>query len=100
MSIAPYPTSSVLSRSLVSIGTLVASVVIGISASGRDYLPPAIPALVGLCAVAGLFAGIAPLKAARRTPTPHSAAGPVLLIAGSVVIIGWACHLFLSALGR
>ena len=99
MNVAPYPTSSVPSRALISAGTLVASVVIGISAAGTDYLPLAIPAFVGLCAVAGIFCGVAALMDARRSPKPRSVGGLALLVAGSGVIIAWACHLFLIVLG-
>jgi hypothetical protein len=100
MNIAAYPASSIPSRALISAGTLVASVVIGISASGTDYLPLAIPAFVGLCAAAGIFAGVAALMAARRSPKPHSVAGPALLAAGSGVLIAWACRLFFIVLSR
>jgi hypothetical protein len=100
MNVAPYPTSSVPSRSLISAGTLVASVVIGISAAGTDYLPLAIPAFVGLCAFAGIVFGLAGLAAARISPEPRSVTGPALLIAGSCGIISWACHLFLMVLAR
>ena len=100
MNIAPYPTSSIPSRALICAGTLVASVVIGISAAGIDYLPLAIPAFVGLCAVGGIFSGVTALMAARRFPKPRSGAGPALLVAGSGVIIAWACHLFLIVLAR
>ena len=100
MNIAPYPNSSVPSRALISAGTLVASVVIGIAAAGTDYLPLAIPAFVGLCAVAGVVAGVAGLVTARRSPKPHSVSGPALLTAGSAVLIGWACYLFFVALAR
>ena len=98
MSIAPHPTSSVLSRSLVSVGALLATVVIGISASGLAYLPPAIPAFVGLSAVAGVIAGIAALISDRRASKPHLVGGPALLIEGSVVIIAWSGRLLLRAL--
>ena len=100
MNVAPYPTSSVPSRALISAGTLVASVVIGISAAGADYLPLAIPAFVGLCAVAGIVFGLVGLVAARSSPKTRSVTGPALLIAGSSGIIAWAGHLFLIVLGR
>jgi hypothetical protein len=100
MSIVAYPTEAVLSRSLISVGTLMASVVIGISSGGVDYLPLAVPAFTGLCAVVGLFAGVVAVLASRRSPAPHSVTGPVLRAAGSGVIIGWTCRLFLVVLAR
>ena len=100
MSIAPYPTSSVLSRSLVSVGTLAATFAIGIAASGTGYVGLAIPAIMGLCAVVALYAAATAFIAARRSGTPLSLAGPALLAAGSVVFIGWAGRVFLIALGH
>jgi hypothetical protein len=100
MSIVPYPTSSVLSRSLVSVGTLLASFVIGMAASGTGYVALAIPAIMGLCAAVALYAAVTAFIAARRSPARQSLAVPALLAAGSVVLIGWAGRVFLMALAR
>jgi hypothetical protein len=98
MSIAPYPTSSVRSRSLVSVGALLASFAIGMAASGTGYVALAIPAIMGLCAVVALYAAVTALVAGRRSAASHSVAAPALLAAGSVVLIGWASRVFLGAL--
>lgn len=100
MSIAPYPTTSVLSRSLVSAGVLASTFVIGIAASGTGYVAIAIPAIMGLCAVMALYAAATAFIAARHSAAPRAMAFPALLAVGSMALFGWAGRVLLIALGR